>query len=234
MSNIPRNCRICGCPFDVPSAKVSVEHCIIKELNTTAFLCVKCASKLIKDLQTNSIDHNSSSEVNSILEKTEQTGSEKPYQTVNVGGRIWMAENLNLTDDKLSEDHWINPSNNEVYYTWEAAMRLAKKVPDFHIPTAEEWNQLAEACGGVCRNPIKNNPGFRVYDNIQELKNKLSIKLAGYYRGSFYNVGSYAYFWTSTEGSSSNAYLRSFDTGSSMDSYASNKSRGFSVRLVKD
>lgn len=77
MSNIPRNCKVCGCLFDVPSAKISIEHCIMKELNTTFFLCVDCASKLIKRLQINSIDHNSINEVNSNLEKIEEHGKKK-------------------------------------------------------------------------------------------------------------------------------------------------------------
>ena len=95
MSYIPRNCKLCGCVFNVPSAKISVEHCIIKELNTTAFLCVDCASKLIKWLQDNSIDIHSR---NSNLEKAEEHGNKKSYQTVNVGGKIWMAENLDYDD----------------------------------------------------------------------------------------------------------------------------------------
>lgn len=207
MSNIPRNCRVCGCSFDVPSAKVSVEHCIIKELNTTAFLCVKCASKLIKDLQSNSTDHNSS--------------SEKPYQTVNIDGRVWMAENLNLTDDMLGIDHWKNPSNNEVYYTWEAAIRLSKKVKEYHIPNNKEWTE-------VC--------------NVPNVKEKLKITFAGFhsddffYGDNFYLVNSAGLYWSSSEFACKNAWYLKFNNSIApyIPKYVQYKYFGYSVRLIKD
>ena len=141
MSDIPRNCKVCGCLFNVPSAKISVEHCIMKELNTTAFLCVECASKLIKWLQDNSIDLYSRSEVNSNLEKTEEHGKKKYYQTVNVGGKIWMAENLAYDDG--GSGIYYNPYNKEYYYTWEAANRIAMKF-GWKLPTNEDWDRACE------------------------------------------------------------------------------------------
>ena len=57
---------------------------------------------------------------------------------------------------------------------------------------------------------------------------------AGYYYGSFNNVGSNANFWTATENNSSNAYNRNFNTGASMNSNNNNKNNQYSVRLVKD
>ena len=71
------------------------------------------------------------------------------FKTIQVGNQIWMAENLNLTDDMLGIDHLKNPDNGEVYYTWYAAMRLSKKVEGFHLPTVEEWDMACEECGGV-------------------------------------------------------------------------------------
>lgn len=56
---------------------------------------------------------------------------------------------------------------------------------------------------------------------------------AGYYNGSFNNVGSNANFWAITE-SGSLAYFRRFDSGATMDQNTNFKYYGYSVRLVKD
>lgn len=145
----------------------------------------------------------------------------------------WAKKNMDITDDKLGEDHWKNPKNGEVYYSWKAAMRLAKKVPGFHLPTTQEWNQLAEACGGICVNP-KEKPSLKDYKKCGKLKQMLRIKPTGYYHGSFCGVGSYSYFWTATEYDSSGAYYRYLATGASVSSGNNLKYRGFSVRLVAD
>ena len=63
---------------------------------------------------------------------------------------------------------------------------------------------------------------------------RFSALPAGYYNGSFNNLGSNANFWTATDYSSSNAYSRYFNTGASMNSSYYNKSNGYSVRLVLD
>ena len=52
--------------------------------------------------------------------------------------------------------------------------------------------------------------------------------------GSFYSVGSYACFWTSTEKDSDNAHRRGIGVGTSLQSEYYYKTSGYSVRLVKD
>lgn len=126
-----------------------------------------------------------------------------------------------------------NPKNNEYYYTWEAAMRVAKSIPGWHLPSTLEWNDAALACDATEKR-YKGNTYLNDYKDAQSLKDKLGVKLAGYYSGSFYDVGTRAYFWTSTEGSSSIAYYRLFSTGTSMVSDTDNNYYGNSVRLVKD
>lgn len=170
-------------------------------------------------------------------------------KTVTIGNHVWMAENLAIDDG--GEGITYNDDNGEYYYTWEAAMRVAKSIQGWHLPTALEWNEAALACGATeMPYPHRND-----YDDVQELKSKLGVKLVGSYGGSFpcmghgttlfwtmasstsgifSSVGMDAFFWTSTEFSSSDAYRQCFSTGISMDSNLSFRFKGYSVRLVKD
>lgn len=154
-------------------------------------------------------------------------------KTVTIGNQVWTATNLAIDDG--GEGIHKNPENNEVYYTWEAAMRIANSIPGWHLPTALEWNEAALACGAIEMHP-ENNPNLNDYQDAQELKDKLGIKLAGSRSsGSFSGLGSYAAFWTATENSSAYAYYRYFSAGASMDSGYDNKTyNADSVRLVKD
>lgn len=153
--------------------------------------------------------------------------------SVKIGAQTWTATNLAIDDG--GEGIYHNQENNETYYTWEAAMRVAKSIPGWHLPSALEWNDAALACGAeeITRKDSNNND----YKDVQVLKDKLGVTLVGYWNsGSFYNVGITTSFWTATERSSTNAYRRGFSTGGAwMDSRSYNKTvDAWSVRLVKD
>ena len=155
-------------------------------------------------------------------------------KTMLIGNQVWMQENLAVSDG--GDGIICNPDNGQYYYTWDAAMRVAKSIPGWHLPSAEEWNAAAEACGAtVMDNVYKDDPYMRDYEGTEKQYDALRVLPVGYYNaGSFYNVGSYAYFWSATGGDSNDAYGRSFDTSVAMSQYADGKGRGFSVRLVKD
>ena len=154
--------------------------------------------------------------------------------TVTIGGQTWMQENLAVSDG--GEGITCNPDNRQYYYTWDAAMRIAEAIPGWHLPSAEEWNAAAEACGAaVVDNDYKDNPYMCDYEGTEKLYDTLRVLPVGdYYAGSFDSVGSYAYFWSATERNSDSAYYRGFDTSGTMLLYARLKDYGFSVRLVKD
>ena len=154
--------------------------------------------------------------------------------TVTIGGQTWMAENLAISDGGVGITY--NPDNGQYYYTWDAAMRVAKSIPGWHLPSAEEWNAAAEACGAeVVDNDYKDDPYMRDYEGTEKLYVSLSVLPVGYCDvGSFVDVGSYAYFWSATEGNSYYAYYRVFDTSGTMYLHVGYNGDGLSVRLVKD
>jgi uncharacterized protein (TIGR02145 family) len=155
-------------------------------------------------------------------------------KTARIGRQSWMAENLAIDDG--GEGIYYNEKNKQYYYTWDAAMRIAKSVPGWHLPSAEEWNAAAEACGAtVVDNDYKDDPYMRDYEGTEKLYDTFRVLPVGFYcAGSFLNVGSYAYFWSATEYYSYRAYRRDFVTSETMGQRMRSKNGGFSVRLVKD
>lgn len=180
------------------------------------------------------------------------------YNTVIIGGKEWMAENLDFKFSGLaigqgsssSEPRANYYSNNEstygvngnkygLLYNWIAVKYLedhkSELIPGWHVPTTTEWDALATAVGGsgVAGTKLKSTTGWSSGNGDGSYG--FAAFPAGYQSsGSFDGLGSYAYFWTATEYSSSNAYYRYFDTGASMNSYNYDKTYAYSVRLVKD
>ncbi len=152
-------------------------------------------------------------------------------KTIKIGDTDWMAENLAYDDGE--EGITYNPNNKEHYYTFEAAKRVAKKL-GWKLPSEEDWDKACDECGG-----IKDKYGD--YDNCS-LKKNLNIKLSGRYyndfryiryHNDFCYIGSYGYFWSSSEASSSTAWYRYFGPSSSIARNSYTMIGGFSVRLVK-
>ena len=154
-------------------------------------------------------------------------------KTVKIGDQIWMNKNLSIDDG--GNGITINQETGEHYYTWDAAKRVAEKIKGWHLPTIAEWDFLAANAGGreVCGNKLKAASGCDDDGNGTD-DFGFSALPAGYYYGSFLDLGSFAYFWTATEDYSSDAYFRYFYTGASMISGDYNKYYQYSVRLVKD
>lgn len=162
------------------------------------------------------------------------------YRTVTIGNQTWMAENLQLNVPNswfYNNDEATYGRNGKNYgrlYLWDAAMGIS--VAGWHLPTAAEWDQLANAIGGSgsAGTKLKSTTDWSSGNGTDNYG--FSVFPAGYRSsGSFDNLGSYANFWTASEYSSSSAYSRYFFTGASMNSYYGNKtSNAFSVRLVKD
>ena len=180
------------------------------------------------------------------------------YNTVIIGGKEWMAENLDFKFSGLdvgqgssSELPRANYYNNDeatygvngnkygLLYNWIAVKYLEDHksviIPGWHVPTTTEWDALATSVGGssTAGTKLKSTTGWSSGNGDGSYA--FAAFPAGIQdSGSFSYLGSYARFWTATEYSASNAYTRSFNTGASFTSSNYNKSRGLSVRLVKD
>lgn len=154
-------------------------------------------------------------------------------KTVKIGNQIWMNKNLAIDDG--GDGITVNKETGEHYYTWDAAKRVAEKIKGWHLPTIAEWDFLAANAGGheVCGTKLKAASGWDDDGNGTD-DFGFSALPAGLYNGSFYDLGSNAYFWSATESDSSGAYYRYFNTGASMDSDDYYKDYQYSVRLVKD
>ena len=144
-------------------------------------------------------------------------------------------------------------ANTDTYgylYNWAAAMNGASSSSanpsgvqgicpsGWHLPSDAEWTQLTNALG--------DNAGPQLAGSTDlwesgELTSSSYFGMSGFgalpagdYLGSYSGLGTDAYFWSTTENGSSNAYYRYVNSNRTMASTHSHyKTNGFSVRCVK-
>ena len=173
----------------------------------------------------------------------------------------WMAENLNYK----TENSWCYDDKDENcakygrLYTWASAVGKTETecgygqkcnlgtgdirgvCPEgWHLPSKEEWEDLFKAVGGqsTAGAKLKSKTGWKEYSGINnEDAFGFSALPAGDRGddGNYYVVGSYAYFWSSTEGSGDYAYFMDlFYDKERAVLYDDFKDYGSSVRCLKD
>lgn len=182
------------------------------------------------------------------------TIGDKTYRTVVMpDGKEWMAENLdflpddgsislNPTGSPSTPAAWYYNRDESTYgwegkkygllYNWYAAKALT--IAGWHLPSTTEWDALATACGGAstCGTKLKSTTDWSSGNGTDNWG--FTAFPSGFYAISFNDLGSNARFWTSIEASSSTAYRRYLYAGAELDSNSSDKSYGYSIRLVKD
>ena len=174
-------------------------------------------------------------------------------------------KNGNYTSDSASWCYNDDASNCSKYgrlYTWAAAMDsegtwstngkgcgygttcsptypVRGVCPEgWHLPTMAEFETLITAIGDVAGQKLKSTTGWTAHrDFINEDAFAFSALPAGVrdYYGGYYNEGDDAYFWSSTEYNSDDAYsmgLYCNDDYAYLYSYG--KNYGDSVRCLKD
>lgn len=190
----------------------------------------------------------------------------KAYRTVTIGSQTWMAENLNYSDSEayvgMKGHSWCYDNEADSctkygrLYTWAAAMDSVGKwsmngkncgngkfcTPTYpvrgicpegwHIPTREEWNTLYTIMGSPYAMQAKGYWG-----DPKDTYGFAALPAGAYYNGSSSGVGSYANFWSATEGNSYRAFYWYLDAGDAgLEGYYGSygKNYGRSVRCLKD
>jgi len=168
--------------------------------------------------------------------QTSVTYGGQTYEIQEIGDQCWMIDNLNIVE--VSGNHWCydnNPANCGTYgrlYDWETIMNGAvssNSVPSgvqgicpagWHIPSNSEWDILDTYLG--------QTGGFGFPGLSSGLRNP---------DGSFSGLGSFSYWWSSTEYELDNSqvwYTFRYNEGFLGGSETTSKDYGFSVRCLKD
>lgn len=186
----------------------------------------------------------------------------RSYPYIQIGNQLWLAENLDykfqvdgnqlpivVSGTPSTPVAWYYNNDEATYgvdgnkygllYNWHAIKYLEDNkstlLPEgWHVPSTTEWDTLANTVGGAstASTVLKSDTGWN--DGAGTDDYGFTAFPSGCYYGSFNNLGSNAYFWTSIENNSNNAYYRNLNTGTSLNSKDNRKTYGYSVRLVKD
>jgi uncharacterized protein (TIGR02145 family) len=169
-----------------------------------------------------------------------QNGTANSCNTVTIGGKTWMAENLNYQTD----NSWCykNADSNCVkygkLYTWDAAMIACPT--GWHLASISEWHDLVMTAGGysTAGSKLKATNGWKSNGNgtndygFSALPGGTGHQTSDY----FSSVDFRGYWWTALEYDGVNAYgmvMSSFnDSVEAMD--RSDKRYVRSVRCVQN
>jgi len=161
----------------------------------------------------------------------------KKYRSVKIGGKAWMAQNLNYqTGNSWCYDG--DNSNCEKYgrlYDWNTAKTACPK--GWHLPTREEWSVLeAEAGGNVAGKMLKSASGWENNGNGTDSYGFSALPGgARLSNGDFDGAGEFGRWWTAPENGSSYAYYwELIYNGDNVYDFSGSKSYAYSVRCVQD
>jgi uncharacterized protein (TIGR02145 family) len=161
-------------------------------------------------------------------------------KTVTIGGKVWMAENLNvMTPDGNSwcfnEDATFCKWYGRLY-DWQTATTVCPK--GWRLPSSQDWDNLVKTAGGeaVAGSKLKAGRDWAVggggTDSLGFSALPGGIRLEdGAFRGALF----YGYWWSGTEKGDEYAYyygMSSYDENVAKD--YEHKVRGHSIRCVKD
>ena len=188
----------------------------------------------------------------------------KVYRIVEIGGAVWMAENLNFAAegskcygeggkvasyDENGSHIRTTISDAEVQancakygrlYDWKTAVKACPA--GYHLPSYDEWTALENAVGGrsTAGTKLKSAEGWNnSWNNNGNGTDDYGFLALpggyGYASGSFYNAGYNGYWWSATVDDAGYAIIRAMEyDDESVDGYGNTKALLFSVRCVKD
>jgi len=171
---------------------------------------------------------------------TDKGGS---YEAVSIGGKTWMKKNLYVT----VYDSWCYNNNADScnkygrLYTWSAAKSACQSI-GWRLPSRQDWADLVWAAGNVgntAGEKLKSTTGWKSSRYGRPGTDDYGFSaLPGGERsadGIFNDAGEFGGWWTSTEGTGSNAYIRSMTSDyNDVDEWTEDRNVGMSVRCVAD
>jgi len=182
----------------------------------------------------------------------------KTYKSVYIGEQIWMAENLNFipssnTGSKCYGGDLANCVKYGRLYNWNTAMATTASstaVPSgvqgicpsgWHLPSNAEWDVLIDFAGGraIAGIELKTKRGWTGEEDSEENFDTYGFSALpgglGEPDGSFNVVGSYGYWWSSSEFDSDKAILYYMDYNyRDARPYNHDKNAFVSVRCLKN
>jgi uncharacterized protein (TIGR02145 family) len=181
-------------------------------------------------------------------------------ENLNVGTKINSTQSGYQQQDNGTIEKYCNnndEANCDVYgglYEWPEAMQYVTTdgaqgicLDGWHLPTDGEWATLSDYLGGSSvaggkmksTGTIEEGTGLWYSPNTGANNSSGFSGLPGGYRyyldGSFSGLGSFGYFWSSSQGSTNNAWSRFlYFYNANVNQYYIVKDSGFSVRCLKD
>ena len=224
--------------------RLGVCACVMSALSLTAMFS-DCGKKPGQDAAP------PAAVVNAVTYDTFADGRDgKKYKAVKIGGRTWMAEDLNYQADNSWATEICEPNGDggetcsqiSRLYDWAAAKTACPA--GWRLPDTADWGELVRVAGGdeIAGKKLKSKSGW---NNGNDGKSGGGTDdygfsaLPGGYRhftdGDIRSVGYNGMWWTATESGSGDAYGISMGNN---DGYVSgpdnfNKGSGFSVRCVE-
>lgn len=150
-------------------------------------------------------------------------------------------------------DDIANKASYGALYTWAAAMNGSASSSanpstvqgvcptGWHLPSDAEWTLLTDYLGGASGAGVKlketGHTHWAVFNDGATNSSGFTALPSGYRNnyGTFYLIGYHGYWWSATEGVSTNAWHRNLSSDyNNVSRYASNKEAGNSVRCLKD
>jgi uncharacterized protein (TIGR02145 family) len=213
-------------------------------------------SSSAKSSSSQKIESSSSIDLKPVYGTLTDSRDGQKYKTVEIGTQTWMAQNLNYKSEN-SYCYGNDSSNCNKYgrlYMWAAAVgKLGGEVwrsqvqsgniqgacPNgWHLPTLTEWNTFFTAVGdtSTAGEKLKSTSGWINDGNGTDVFGFSALPAGSIDNNGKHNsIGSYAYFWSSTDYYDYYAYYVNLYSGKDYASLRTDiKSFAFSVRCLQD
>jgi uncharacterized protein (TIGR02145 family) len=166
----------------------------------------------------------------------------KVYKTVKIGNQKWLAQNLAFKADSGCWAYNNDKKNVAVYgylYTYEVAKKACPA--GWHLPTNNEWTTLIKYKGGdtIAGGKLKEEgtAHWSISDKGNTNESGFTALPGGCRKidGSFFAIGNYGNWWSSTEYLTAGVWVLYMACSNSLigRDYSS-KTYGLSVRCIRD